>query len=241
MFMGDLLHEENPLSQFPEQLVGLGRPELVTEQDDAGGRNEGLHGGDEMGDGVFEVDDVGGDDEVEVGAEGLQLLVVIPVEDGGLEVALEGGAVVLEVALEGGHDGGDVGEGDVGEAEEGEGHAGGTAAAAELDGALVGEMEEEGGVGVGGGGRRGLREEEPAFEEFGEDEGAGPDGGADVHGTVVLLDGKVRVRYLEFYHRRVREPHLSLSFFSPGKMNSLDLGHAASANSQGILGPNPHK
>lgn len=186
MLMRHLLHAENPLSQFPEQLVGLRRSELVTEQNNAGGGNEGLHSRDEMGDSIFEVYDVGGDDKVEGRAEGLQLFVIIPIEYGGLEVALEGGAVALEVALERGHDGGDVGEGDVGEAEEGEGHAGGAAAGPKLDGALVGEEEEGGGVRVGGGGGR---EEEPALDEFGEDEGAWPYGGADVHRGVVLLDG----------------------------------------------------
>lgn len=76
---------------------------------------------------------------------------------------------------------------------------------------LVEEMEVEGGVELGGGGR-GLREEDPALlKEFTEDKGVGTDGGADEHGAVVLLNGKVSATYLELYHWHVRDPHLSLS------------------------------
>lgn len=93
------------------------------------------------------------------------------------------GAVALDVAAEGGEDGGDVGEEDVGEAEDEEAQARWTAAGAQLDGTLGREVRKEGRVV-----RARVRALEAALHELDEYEGAGPDGGAHVHGPVVLLE-----------------------------------------------------
>lgn len=159
-----------------------------------------------MGRGVLHIDDVGGDDEIEGGLNGFDLGGVVPVELGNLGGFGKGGAVPLEVAAEGGENGGDVGEDDV-EAEGGEAEAGGATPGAELNGALSGEVEEMrvrvwGGIG-GGRGEKG----EPAVDEFNEDKGAGPDGGADVDGAVVLLEGEGGAPHGEFDHRRVGKLH----------------------------------
>lgn len=53
---------------------------------------------------------------------------------------------------------------------------------------------------------------DPAVDEFDEDEGAGPDGGSDVHGAVVLVEREDGVGDGEFDYRRVSELHVV--FFS---------------------------
>ena len=127
-----------------------------------------------------------------------------------LEIFAEDGSIALEVALEGGHHGGDVGEDEIGQSEEVEAHAGYSAAGAELHGAFSGKLE-EGQVGVvvvvvvvvGWG---------PTLGEFDEYQGAGPDSGTDVESAVVLLKGEDGVPYWELYHWRVRELHTQLLF-----------------------------
>ncbi|KAK3446107.1 hypothetical protein EUGRSUZ_A01862 [Eucalyptus grandis] len=202
-----LLLHEHLLTQLPEPLIGLRRPQLVPQQHQAVALHQRRHRPHQVPHRLFDVHHVGGDHDVEGRVQGFDLVAVVPVEDGGLQGLAEDGLVALEVVAEGRHDGGDVGEDDVGEAEEVEAHAGGAAAGAELDGALAAEVEE---VGVGVVGRVGAG---PAVEELDEDEGAGPDGGADVHGAVVLLDGEAGVAHRELDHRRVRELH-PLSLYS---------------------------
>lgn len=54
---------------------------------------------------------------------------------------------------------------------------------------------------------------DPAVDEFDEDEGAGPYGGSDVHGAVVLVEREDVVGDGEFDYRRVCELHV-LFFYS---------------------------
>jgi hypothetical protein len=208
----NLLDIKHGLAQVPEELVGLRGSELVAEQNDAVVGHKGLHGGHERAHGLLDVNDVGGDDVVEGRVKGLDLVGVVPVEDGVLEGFGEDGFVALEVAFQRGHHGGYVGQYQVGESQEVETHAGGPASGTQFHGALAAEVEE---VGVGvvvvvagswsrgwGGGGWG-----PAVSELDENERAGPHGGADVEGAVVLLDGKEGVAHGELDFWGVCELH----------------------------------
>lgn len=196
-------HREGGRHGFPKRLVRLGGPDLVPEEHDAAvGVGERVHGGDEVGHRLLDVDDVGGDDEVEAarGGELRELRGAVPVELGEAGHALEVAAVAAEVASQGGEHGGDVGEHEVGEAEAGEAEARWAAPGSQLDGVGAGEAE---GVGEGEG-----RVAEAALGELDEDEGGGPDGGAHLEGVVVLLEGQHGAAHRELHHRRRREAHL---------------------------------
>lgn len=109
--MRDFLNIKHLAAQFPKKRVGLRGPELVPEQNDAVRGKEGFHGRDQVRDGFLDVNDVGGYNEIEGRVvEGVDLSVVVPVEDGVFEVFAEEGLVDLEVALQCGHHGCDVGE-----------------------------------------------------------------------------------------------------------------------------------
>jgi hypothetical protein len=114
----NLLDIKHGLAQVPEELVGLRGSELVAEQNDAVVGHKGLHGGHERAHGLLDVNDVGGDDVVEGRVKGLDLVGVVPVEDGVLEGFGEDGFVALEVAFQSGHHGGYVGQYQVGESQE---------------------------------------------------------------------------------------------------------------------------
>lgn len=195
-------HGEGGGHGVPEGLMRLWGPDLVPkEHDTALGVGERVHGGDEVGHGLLDVDDVGGDDEV-VAARGGELSEVcgaVPVELGEAGRAREVAAVASEVPAERWEDGGGVGEHEVGEAKAGEPHAGGAASGAELDGAGARETER-----VGEGQRRVA---EAALGELDEDERGVPDGGAHLEGVVVLLEAQHRAAHRQLHHRRRREPH----------------------------------
>jgi hypothetical protein len=195
-------HREGRRHGVPEGLMRLRRPDLVPEQHHpAVGVGEHVHGSDEVGHGFRDVDDVGGDDEVEAarGGEGGEVRGAVPVELGEAWGAREVAAVAAEVAAERGEHRGDVREDEVGEAEAGEAEAGGAAARAELDGAGAREAED-----VGEGERRVA---EAALGELDEDEGGRPHGGAHLEGVVVLLERQHRAAHRQLHHRRRREAH----------------------------------
>lgn len=85
-----------------------------------------------------------------------------------------------------------------------ESHATGSTTCAEFDAALALEIEELGirvgvdGVWSGWG---------PPVDEFDEDERTGPHGGADVHGAIVLLEGKEGIADGELDYWGVCELH----------------------------------
>lgn len=138
-----LNHREGSGHGIPERLVRLGGPDLVPEEHDAAlGVGKRVHGRDEVGNRLLDVDNVGGDDEVKAawGGELGEVRGAVPVELGEAGRAGEVAAVAAEVTAERGEDGGDVREHEVGEAEAGEPHAGRPASGAELDG--VGEAAE---------------------------------------------------------------------------------------------------
>lgn len=113
-------HREGRRHGVPEGLMRLRRPDLVPEQHHpAVGVGEHVHGSDEVGHGFRDVDDVGGDDEVEAarGGEGGEVRGAVPVELGEAWGAREVAAVAAEVAAERGEHRGDVREDEVGEAE----------------------------------------------------------------------------------------------------------------------------
>ncbi|BBH01741.1 S-adenosyl-L-methionine-dependent methyltransferases superfamily protein [Prunus dulcis] len=197
----NFLYHKNRLAHFPEQLVCFWRPQLVPEQNDAVVLHQRLHGGHERAHSLLYVNDVRRHDDVVRRAQGLGLIRrLVPVHDGVLERLPQDGLVALEVVLQCGHDRGNIGEDDVGQAEQIETHAGGSAAGAELYGSLAVEVEEVG-VGVLGNGAGWG----PALGEFDKDQGTGPDGGADVEGAVVLLEGKDGGSNRELYHWKIKQ------------------------------------
>uniref|UniRef100_A0A0E0D6A6 Uncharacterized protein n=1 Tax=Oryza meridionalis TaxID=40149 RepID=A0A0E0D6A6_9ORYZ len=106
-------HREGRRHGVPEGLMRLRRPDLVPEQHHpAVGVGERVHGGDEVGHGLRDVDDVGGDDEVEAarGGDGGEVRGAVPVELGEAWGAREVAAVAAEVAAERGEHRGDVRE-----------------------------------------------------------------------------------------------------------------------------------
>lgn len=210
MLLGHLLdHRKSSPSFLPEHLVGLRRPHLVSKENNSVVSNQLLHRVNKPAGGILHVDHVGSHDEIEWGIDVTNLILIVPVELLEFWGFGELWAVALDVAAESGEDGGDVGEENVGESKGHDAEAGGAAAGAELDGALRGEVLEDKGV-VRVRVLRGLGGVKEMVEEFDEDEGAGPDGGADVHGSVVLLEGEGCAAHRKLNHRRVREFHLPL-------------------------------
>lgn len=201
----NLLDVKHVLGHFPEQFIGLRRPHLITEQHDAIVSHQSLHGGHQRTYSLLDVNDVGGNDVIERWVQGSDLVGVVPIEDRVLEGFGEYGFVAFEVVFECGHDGGYVRKDEVSESKEVEPHASGPASCAKFNGTFAAEIEEVI-VGVVAGGWV-WGEWGPAVDEFDKDEGARPDGGADVHGAVVLLEGKERVAHGQLDNRRICELH----------------------------------